>query len=931
MHLYLFSVQCVSTTRDTWDRKPLLFFVDERGDRHTYRVRDFLPHILVRCGSDDLEPSDVEDMLSEELLDLVDHVDAVTRTPLIGFTNNRQDRLFRIFYRELRSKYRLRKHLETLDVTILHRGLTDELQLLHTTGLRLQQWYRLSSASAAKLGNTGISGTISWRSLEHAAEAPMPIPPLSFAYIRLVIRSSTATAANVFLPDHAIEGDAIQACEVRLGHLHAEQVDTVRMQSTTEADVIDAISSWLTKHNPCILVHMSDPLDALAYLHFRAKRNRRHSGLSAIPSALPIENVNVSDGSFRDVSIPGRETMDILHVLQKFMVSPNLDGYSLADAYAHPKLIRDKSSIQYAGDIDTTFRCLSDRMAAISSELDVMCALQKDNAFIMNNLALSGSCDLPLFKIISRGQQARVFACFARAYYEDGIYINHTQLDRPYTLVRRRRCQSSFADPPWIENPPLEALRRRDTEPGPGSQKRKRSVLDILGRPPKAAKPKMEKRYGGGFVIVPEPGFYRHPWEAVCTMDFASLYPSIMEGYRICYMRLCFEERWLHDDRATKEYIPLDDDTCCVFIKEYDNAPVRSITDRIVSAVVQNRKRVRAQIKLTDDTFLRQSLDAQQLCCKILQNAFYGACGSETFAIPCTAIAASVCVIGQWMNKTLRHCAMSRGCRCVYGDTDSGFFQFPTDPGLTSADDILRDIYRQAKDLELDTTRLFNAPNAVEFETLKWPHLQTSKKKTYAAREYPPTDAGWTETPTALVKGFAFKKRDRCPFVYAICKRLMDHLFSSEMTDDRIAAWYRGAITDAFKVRPGEADLGEFIITCRLNHVYKQDDALALILAEQYEAETGSRPRAGQRLRYLVAKFDGPKRKLADRVVTPATFVGKGYQVDAVYYLQTQLLLPIKQALDLRPSLYRRIDRITARLVARYTLQTRGLGVIVSQ
>ena len=393
-----------------------------------------------------------------------------------------------------------------------------------------------------------------------------------------------------------------------------------------------------------------------------------------------------------------------------------------------------------------------------------------------------------------------------------------------------------------------------------------------------------------------------------------------MEGYKVCFMRVCYDKRWLDDDRAEKEYVPLDDNTCCVFIKSYDGIPVMSITDKIVHDVVQNRKRVRAEIKRTTDAFLLQSLDARQLCCKILQNAFYGACGSETFAISCNAIVDSVCMIGQWMNKTVRHRAMIRGGRCVYEDTDSVMVQFPTDPMLTTRDEILTDVYRQGHELEAETSALFPDPNAVEFEAVKLPHLQTSKKKTYASNEYPPGADGWNKPYNELFKGFAFKKRDRCPFVYAIGKAMMGHLMSNTLSDGDIVRWLSQEIEQNFFVHPKEEQLNSFIITCRLNTEYKQENALALDLAAQYEKEAGVRPRPGRRLRYLIASFEHENRKHYRSSVTPAAFIRNNHKLDTAYYLEKQLLLPLKQVLDLRPRLYTKIERMIKRKVITKTI-----------
>ena len=599
------------------------------------------------------------------------------------------------------------------------------------------------------------------------------------------------------MPDHTLPNDVIQACELRVGRLSDSTPLLITVLThPEETELLKAIQRWFVVHNPCLLVHMSDPLDHVAYLHFRAKRLQKSAGLSALPHAKCIEFQNMADATFRDLGVPGREVIDLVQVLQKFMLAPNLDGYTLSDAVAHPRLIRSKALLAYTGEEDVTLQSLAVRQALTRTEPDVMCAMEADNAFLVNNLALSRSCDLSLFQIISRGQQARVFACFARAYHAAGLYINDTQCERPYVVIKKPRAESSYPDPPWLDNPPLSVLRlpsdAAPLAPAPVPKTRKRSIYEVLGGLAPPAPPPLAtttKRFGGGFVMAPSPGLYSQPWEAVTTLDFASLYPSIMEGYAICFMRVCYDRRWVDDPRATKQYVPLDDHTCCVLVTHYDGLQVQSITDKIVHAVVQNRKRVRAEMARTPDPFVKQSLDAQQLCCKILQNAFYGACGSETFAVPCNAIAASVCMIGQWMNKTVRYHAMLRGGRCVYGDTDSVMLQFPTSPHLVTREEVLAAIYRQAHSLEAATTALFPAPNAVEFESVKVPHLQTTKKKTYASREYPPTAGGWTQPCSGLVKGFAFKKRDRCAFVHRVGKAMLEHVLDNVLSESELVRW----------------------------------------------------------------------------------------------------------------------------------------------
>ena len=919
MKLFLFSIQCLATTTtDKWSKKPVLFFVDAYGKRHTKIVSNYVPYVLVHPRNESLDPSDVEACLLDDkrITSKTLYVEEVFMTPLVGFTNDRHDRLFKIHYTNICDKYAITTTLESeIDVTVIHGSFSNEMLLLHITGWRLQKWYHCDNETVhVKRGDLSMD------------PEDDTLPPLSFAFIRLTIKSSTATSSNVFLPDHTIPNDTIECCGISKGRIGMDTVETYTIQqSNDEKQLIGSIRKWLLEHDPCIIVHMSDPLDHVSYLHFRSKLHGVSSGLSVYGCT---ENLNMNDKSYRDLSCPGREVVDILHILQKFMISPSLDGYTLQDAYDHPKLLRQKDNIEFDRDVDPTLLPLKERIRHTQNEIQIMVSLQKDNSFILNNLALSSSCDLSLFRIISRGQQARAFACFARAYHEKSIYINHRQFESPYIIVNKPRMSSSFPDPVWIDNPPIESLTIQPTTQSSSVEqsprKKRKTVADVLGLKKKTGlPPKTKKRYGGGFVIVPEPGLYSDPRQAVVTLDFASLYPSIMRGYKRCFMSVCYDEKWLHDDKAEKEYVPLDDHTCCVFIKSYDGKPIRTVTDDIVYNVMKNRKEVRARMKTTKDPFLLQSMDAQQLCCKVLQNAFYGACGSETFSIPCTAIAASICVIGQWMNKTVRYRGMLRGGRCVYGDTDSVMFQLPTSCELTTRDEILRDIYRQARELEEETTKLFPEPNAVEFEALKLPHLQTKMKKTYGAIEYPPCPDGWKKTGSILIKGFAIKKRDRCTFTQIIGKELIHKLFNGGTSDHDLRVWFNHRVRELFTNMPTEHKLVDFIITCRLNTEYKQDNVLALELADQYEKETGSRPRPGCRLRYVIAEFKYEDRKHFQMAITPTSFLKNKRRLDASYYLGKQLLLPIKQVLDLKPNLYEALRHDIESLIVRYSVNAK--------
>lgn len=925
--LYLFACSVQPISQAHWQRTIILFFVDADGQRRSYAVSDYWPSLLVQPMNPDFTEEDIEQLLQAEnqhnMADI--EIREVIRTPLVGFTNHRQDRLFKIRYRWLSQKYLLRETITRASdghLLLLHENIPDDVQFLHEQGWRLQRWYRHTKTpviTTPRFVDQGICATISINGLHILPESPM-IPPIAFAFVRLYAHSSTATRTNIFNPDHNIPQDRILAVSLRLYQLGVNSPGhQTNITHTDEREVLRQTSRWFRQHSPCFLLHMSDPFDQIAYLHFRARHHGiTHTGLSATLFTDSRVNTNRRDDTFRDLTLNGREAVDLVALLQKYMISPPLDGYTLADVIAHPKLIRDRARIRYEPDALILLKPDTERESYMQNELDVMVALQNDNNLLINNLPLSSACDASLFTIISRGQQCRAFRCFARWYHDQNIYINHPQFLQTPLVVRRPRQESSFPDPPWLDNPPPF---RPKTGPTLPTKKRSSSVMGLLGRDTASKKPTTtqpaitEKRYGGGFVVAPDAGVYRLAQEATATLDFASLYPSIIRGYKICYMRVVYDAAWLDDPLAEKQYIPIDNESCYVFIVSYNGRAVQTITDHIIADVMSNRQRIKGLIKTVTDPFQKQTLQAMELCCKVLQNGCYGAMGSETFALPCMAVAATVCAIGQWMNKTVRYTAMTRGCRCVYGDTDSVMLQFPTTPGLDD-DAVMAEVYRQARALEHDTTSLFPPPNAVEFESIKRPFIMTSKKKTYAALEYPPGENGWRQTPQKVVKGFMFKKRDYCEWVGRTGTMLVDQLLHHPSVD--LVQWVTSVLKRLLSHtrRPTTTDeLQPFVISCRLAGEYKVTHTIALELAKRYEQEFGIRPPVNTRLRYVVV--EQKNTALMFRTVPPITFLQTPHlQLDMAYYLEKQLAPPLIQLLDNYPMVRATVVNLVTQMTA---------------
>lgn len=1016
---------------DKWTKYPILLAVDEEGRLAHIVPNGYTPYVLFKS-----EASLEELEEAAQFMDIVYYknrgglrVEECHMTPVVGFTNNRSDKMYKLFYDRLNIRSKLVKRLREegigatkhdLDELVKrlswmrdklatkfgknvtpavypvvphHTRIRDTTLFLHVSGLKLGEWVSVPQETVVHM--PPAFATVHWLVYTHVcnitaldqSDPSLPaVPPLTLTFVRVFGHSSTTTSTSVYAADANIDGDHIENITLashrldrppeNVGDLNMTTISynsyTVMDETTgrpdsamSEKSMLNALRRYMERESPAILVQWGDDCNDILYIHRRSAKYPVHDGnpkwsrpmdvgLSTIRSAFVREQRMEDPDRLLDITHFGRERCDLLCILQKFMVSPPLDGYTIPDVHAHPKMIRDTSACPLPDDTVTGPRSpLSDIQRRAEQEMRVMVSVARDNTFVTNQMSISALCDLELNRVVERGQQARSFQCFVRRYHQEHLYINEDTLDKQYLIVRRPRSKSSYPDPPWIENPTPEEFARRCIrgKPYPAShyeakdekvdekeeqverptKRRRVTLMDMLkGSSIKTSVPKnkpktktapgqqgkTKKAFSGGFVIPPVPGVYTQPAQAVCTLDFASLYPSIVVGSVICYMRVVYDRRWLDDPRATKEYIPLDNDTCCVMITHYDSVPIRSVTNHIIKDIMMLRAKFKKLMKAATG-FKRKSLNAVQLSAKVVQNASsFGFLGSTTSGLTCLALAASICAIGQWQNKVARHQAMLYGCKCVYGDTDSIMVQFPVDTTkFTTRDEILRDVRRQAIELAAHTTKLYKHPNELEFESIKSPMIMTRKKKTYAALEHDDSPDSWIKKkPKELIKGMTITKRDKCAFVREFGQPLVVRELLVEKHDVERAVRCARKHLATFNDRPQTAEeVGRYTITCKLGAEYADPKtAKACVLADMIADHTGIRPRPGRRLAFVVVKNNKAK-KLVDQVMPVCVYLSKpgAYRLCAAYYFNKQFLLAVKQATDMHPDVYAAIVKET--------------------
>lgn len=401
-----------------------------------------------------------------------------------------------------------------------------------------------------------------------------------------------------------------------------------------------------------------------------------------------------------------------------------------------------------------------------------------------------------------------------------------------------------------------------------------RKCLQISTVIPNMSSQGSDEQYEGAIVIEPKRGYYDVP---IATLDFNSLYPSIMMAHNLCYTTLC--------DRSTVQRLGLKQDEDYVVTPNGDifvtNKIRRGILPEILEELLGARKKAKGDLKRETDPFKRDVLNGRQLALKISANSVYGFTGATVGKLPCLAISSSVTAFGRTMIETTKNAVeekysikngFSHDAIVVYGDTDSVMVKFGTSD--------LSESMRLGAEAAEYVSSLFKHPINLEFEKVYFPYLLINKKR-YAGLY-------WTKPEKydkLDQKGLASVRRDSCPLVSIVMNKVLKLILIDRNVEGALA-FIRETIDDILQNR---ADISKLIISKSLAPNYTNPQPHA-VLAERMRKRDGVGPNVGDRVDYVII---GGGDKLYNRAEDPLYVLEQNIQIDSIYYLSNQLQNPI--------------------------------------
>jgi DNA polymerase delta subunit 1 len=249
----------------------------------------------------------------------------------------------------------------------------------------------------------------------------------------------------------------------------------------------------------------------------------------------------------------------------------------------------------------------------------------------------------------------------------------------PIRLLNKLMCIVNYMEMARVTGVPLACLLTRGQQIKVVSQLLRKAKDAGYLIPTYTSQGGDNEQFEGATVIEPKRGYYADP---ISTLDFASLYPSIMMAHNLCYTTL------IRPAEKAKLNLNEDDITKTPSGNFFVKSNVRKgLLPEILESLLSARKKAKFELKNEKDPFKRSVLDGRQLALKISANSVYGFTGAQVGKLPCLEISGSVTAYGRQMIEMTKSeveskYTMANGYEndavVVYGDTDSVMVKFGT-------------------------------------------------------------------------------------------------------------------------------------------------------------------------------------------------------------------------------------------------------------
>ncbi|KAI1289615.1 DNA polymerase delta catalytic subunit [Halotydeus destructor] len=450
----------------------------------------------------------------------------------------------------------------------------------------------------------------------------------------------------------------------------------------------------------------------------------------------------------------------------------------------------------------------------------------------------------------------------------------------PLRLLDKLMCVINYMEMARVTGVPLGYLLTRGQQIKVVSQLLRKAREEGLLMP--TMKPSQGDDFEGALVIEPKKGYYDVP---IATLDFASLYPSIMMAHNLCYTTLLRPN--LRSEMKEEDFIRTPAGS--YFVKSNKR---KGLLPRILEDLLGARKKAKNDLKVETDPFKRKVLDGRQLALKISANSVYGFTGAQVGKLPCLDISRSVTAFGRQMIDQTKQSVEEKytlangypdNAVVVYGDTDSVMVRF----GVKTVEEAMK-LGKEAADY---VTEKFIRPINLEFEKVYYPYLLINKKR-YAGLYWTKPD----KYDKMDCKGIETVRRDNCQLV----SHLIGNCLQKLLIDRNPEAAVKHAQHIIRELLTNRVDISQLIITKELTKKdgeYNNKQAHTELAIRMTKRDAGSAPKLGDRVPYVIVA--APKGTAAYmKSEDPIYVLDNNIPIDVQYYLENQISKPLMRIFE---------------------------------
>lgn len=403
-------------------------------------------------------------------------------------------------------------------------------------------------------------------------------------------------------------------------------------------------------------------------------------------------------------------------------------------------------------------------------------------------------------------------------------------------------------------------------------------------------------QYQGATVLDIDPGVFK----MVAVFDFASLYPSIIRAYNLCYTSYVTDPAYL--DLPGYRYFTKKTDIGTFTYQQTLPGLLPQMVESLLSARRETKKALRVA-KEANNSALAAILDGRQLALKISCNSIYGFTGAAKVGVySCPPIAATTTANGRTLieqTRTFIHQRFS-DCKVIAGDTDSVFVHFS---GIRDTPEGFRDIFEQGHKMATEINQIFPREIVLEFEKIYLFFINMSKKCYVGSKFENVNDPGSIDA-----KGYASVRRDFCQFQRQTLQKTVGILVLDKDPDKAIhflLAQFKALLN-------GQVPFEDMILTRQLAAEYKNPNQMQLIVNQKIKKRApGSESVPGERVQFVICDIAGIKETRAFMKVEDAAYA-KEQQIplDLVHYIQAMHPPVNKLFQSFPPKIQNKVHRI---------------------